>query len=83
LIASQLMAGGLAANTPVAIIENGCRKNQRDIITSLRDFPEAVVREQVQSPALIIIGQVVSMKETLAQAHQQALMAAGQQYLLA
>lgn len=64
-ISEKLLAGGLAADTPVAIIENGCRKNQRDIISDLANFPEAVLREQVQSPALIIVGQVVKMKEQL------------------
>ena len=64
-ISEKLLAGGLAADTPVAIIENGCRKNQRDIISDLKNFPETVLREQVQSPALIIVGQVVKMKEQL------------------
>jgi len=67
-IAQQLLASGLAATTPVAIIENGCRKNQRNIITHLSDLPDAVVREQVQSPALIIVGHVVSLNEILASA---------------
>jgi uroporphyrin-III C-methyltransferase len=67
----------------VAIIENGCRKNQRDIITTLSDFPAAVIREQVQSPALIIVGQVVSLKEKLQAADWQTLIPAEQQYLLA
>ena len=83
LIASQLIAGGLDEHTPVAIIENGCRSNQRDIITILKDFPEAVVREQVASPALIIIGKVVGMREKLQQVHQQALVQLEQHYLLA
>jgi uroporphyrin-III C-methyltransferase len=81
-IAQQLLAGGLAANTPVAIIENGCRKNQRNIITDLSDFPAAVLREQVQSPALIIVGHVVSLNAILtseqlrsADANQQLLSA--------
>lgn len=64
-IAAKLLAGGLAADTPVAIIENGCRKDQRDIISTLNEFPEAVLREKVQSPALIIVGEVVRMKEKL------------------
>jgi uroporphyrin-III C-methyltransferase len=83
LIAEHLLAGGMSANTPVAIIENGCRKNQRDIITTLSDFPAAVIREQVQSPALIIVGQVVSLKEKLQVADWQTLIPAEQQYLLA
>lgn len=81
-IAEKLLAGGLAADTPVAIIENGCRSNQRDIITQLDDFPAAVLREQVQSPALIIVGQVVSMKEKLQQQVWQHA-ASEPQYLLA
>ncbi len=64
-ISENLLAGGLAANTPVAIIENGCRKNQRDIISDLAQFPDAILRAAVQSPALIIVGQVVSMKSQL------------------
>ncbi len=64
-ISAKLLAGGLAADTPVAIIENGCRKDQRDIISTLQDFPETVLREKVQSPALIIVGEVVRMKEKL------------------
>lgn len=64
-ISEHLLAGGLAADTPVAIIENGCRKNQRDIISDLKNFPAAVLREKVQSPALIIVGKVVGMKEQL------------------
>jgi len=64
-ISENLLAGGLAADTPIAIIENGCRKNQRDIISDLAGFPEMVLREQVKSPALIIVGQVVKLKEQL------------------
>lgn len=88
-IASQLLAGGLDASTPVAIIENGCRANQRDIITDLSDFPAAVLREQVQSPALILVGQVVNLKQQLeANSMQefiasQAMTTSQPQYLLA
>lgn len=64
-ISESLLAGGLSADTPVAIIENGCRKNQRNIISTLNDFPLAVLRERVQSPALIIVGQVVNLKDQL------------------
>lgn len=80
-ISAKLLAGGLAADTPVAIIENGCRKDQRDIISTLNEFPAAVIREQVQSPALIIVGEVVRMKEKLqAQVWQHS---SEQQFMLA
>jgi uroporphyrin-III C-methyltransferase len=85
-IAEKLLAGGLAGDTPVAIIENGCRKDQRDIISTLNEFPAAVLREQVQSPALIIVGEVVRMKEKLQvaiQDHAAHAHVAEAQYLLA
>lgn len=64
-ITRELLNAGMNSNTPVAIIENGCRKNQRNILTELHDLPDAVLREQVQSPALIIVGQVVNLKAEL------------------
>jgi uroporphyrin-III C-methyltransferase len=70
-ISENLLAGGLAADTPVAIIENGCRKNQRDIISCLSDFPACILREHVQSPALIIVGHVVSLKGELVKVIEQ------------
>ena len=85
-ISAKLLAGGLAADTPVAIIENGCHKDQRDIISTLNEFPAAVLREQVQSPALIIVGEVVRMKEKLQatiQANAEQAHVAEAQYLLA
>ena len=80
-ISQHLLQGGLDAATPVAIIENGCRKNQRTIISSLGEFPVDVVREQVQSPALIIVGEVVRMKEQLQACVQEKITEAD--YLLA
>lgn len=64
-ISEKLLAGGLAADTPVAIIENGCRKNQRTLVSDVAHFPEIVLQENIQSPALIIVGQVVKLKEQL------------------
>lgn len=85
-ISAKLLAGGLAADTPVAIIENGCRKDQRNIISSLSEFPADVIREQVQSPALIIVGEVVRMREKLqacVESSAEQAYTAEAQYLLA
>lgn len=73
-ITRELLNAGMNATTPVAIIENGCRKNQRNIITALNDLPDAVVREQVQSPALIVVGDVVRLREELRLVVEQQVM---------
>lgn len=80
-ISTNLLRGGLDASTLVAIIENGCRKNQRTLVSNLNEFPVDVVRENVQSPALIVVGEVVRMREQLQATVQSQL--AGSDFLLA
>lgn len=75
LIARELQAAGMAASTPVAVIENGCRANQRNLFTQLADLPQLVEREAVQSPALIVVGQVVSLAQQLHPDYWQSLAA--------
>lgn len=84
VIAEQLQQHGMAATTPAAIIENGCRSNQRVITGTIHELPELVAREQVQSPALIIVGQVVNLAEQLQPEFWQSVTAeASNQRLLA
>ena len=59
-IAEKLMADGLAPDMPLAVIENACRNNQRVLRGPLAALPDMVEREAVQSPALIVIGEVTA-----------------------
>lgn len=65
MIRKELMAAGMSADMPVALIENGCCPEQRVIVGELNELDELVVREQVKSPALIVVGKVVSLSEQL------------------
>lgn len=65
MIASNLLKAGLSAATPVAIIENGCRENQREVIGQIKDLVSLVANNNVQSPALIVVGEVVSLANEL------------------
>ncbi|MGB5444595.1 MAG: uroporphyrinogen-III C-methyltransferase [Psychromonas sp.] len=71
LIETQLIEAGLDENTPVALIENGCCPEQRVISGSLKQLSALVVEQQVQSPALIMIGKVVALAEQLQWFNQQ------------
>ncbi|WP_372624946.1 siroheme synthase CysG [Arsukibacterium sp.] len=64
-IQQQLISAGRSPATPVAIIENGSRLQQRIITTELSELATKVSSEQVQSPALLIIGEVVSLQQQL------------------
>ncbi|MEH6616819.1 MAG: uroporphyrinogen-III C-methyltransferase [Porticoccus sp.] len=66
LISTQLQIHGMSATTPVALIENGCCPNQRVIRGQLHELPLLAEHESVQSPALIIVGDVVNLADQLA-----------------
>jgi uroporphyrin-III C-methyltransferase len=63
LIAEKLMADGLAPDTPVAILERGTLPGSRALRTLLADLGDAVVREAVQSPAILVVGEVVRLAD--------------------
>lgn len=64
-LASQLVAHGRAASTPFAIVENGSRANQRVITGTLDQLDERARQHDVQSPALLIVGEVAALAGTL------------------
>ncbi len=66
VIQQNLLLQGLSAATPVALIENGCCDNQRVISGTLDQLVELATQEKVQSPALIVIGDVVTLASQLA-----------------
>ncbi len=64
-ITDQLIAHGLAADTPAALIENGCTPQQREFNGTVETLPSIAVTEKLQSPSLIVIGEVVSLAAIL------------------
>lgn len=63
LIAEQLIAHGRGSDTPIAIIENGTRPEQRTIKGSLRELGSLVKRNEISGPALLIVGEVAALAE--------------------
>ncbi|MFC3816861.1 siroheme synthase CysG [Lysobacter sp. GCM10012299] len=61
----RLIAHGRAASTPFALIENGSRPEQRVVVGTLADLAERAREHDVQSPALLIIGEVAALAGTL------------------
>lgn len=64
-IQQQLIVAGRSAETPVAIIENGSRREQRIVTGALHQLSALIEQHHVQSPALLIIGEVVRLQADL------------------
>ncbi len=58
-LCQRLIEHGLAARTPVAIIERGTQPEQRLLTATLGTLAELLARYQPQSPSLLIVGEVV------------------------
>lgn len=59
-IADKLIADGVSPGIPVAVLENGTRNDMRTLRTLLADLGDMVTRENVKSPALIVVGDVAA-----------------------
>lgn len=57
-IVEKLIDDGAAPDLPVAVLENGTRNNFRALRTLLTDLGDMVRREEVKSPALLVVGEV-------------------------
>ena len=64
-IRDRLMQHGRAGATPVAIVENGSRPEQRVVLTTLAEIEDAGREQRVRSPALVIVGEVAALAERL------------------
>ncbi|OAJ70498.1 uroporphyrinogen-III C-methyltransferase [Methylobacillus sp. MM3] len=60
-IVTGLLDAGMANEMPAAIIQQGTLPEQKQVITTLASLPMAAQQEKMASPALIVVGDVVSL----------------------
>jgi len=66
VICQQLIAHGRSAETPAALVQQGTTSNQRVFTATLGTLAERIAQEDVQAPTLLIVGEVVQLREKLA-----------------
>lgn len=69
-IAAELIAAGRAPRQPVAFIENGTLSRERVVVTDLKAVAAGGV--EVASPAVMVVGEVVRLREQLMALVQRA-----------
>lgn len=72
-ICRQLISHGRQADTPVAIVSRGTTPQQQVLKATLETMPGLVARTQIQTPTLIIVGEVVSFSEEIAKRQDRVL----------
>jgi uroporphyrin-III C-methyltransferase len=60
-ITRNLLQAGMPADMPAMILENGSLPEQRAMVTALENLPMEAHQHQMQSPSLIIVGEVVRL----------------------
>jgi uroporphyrinogen III methyltransferase/synthase len=64
--AAALIDAGRDPDEPAAAVERGTMAGQRTVAATLGTIAEAVEREEVRAPALVVVGDVVARREALA-----------------
>ena len=59
-VAERLMAGGLAEDTTVAVVENAGRRDSRLLHGTLKELPGLEARTELTGPVMVIIGDAVA-----------------------
>jgi uroporphyrin-III C-methyltransferase len=65
-IADQLMHGGLPPRTPVAVVVSATTADERVVVSTLDRVAADAQMHQLGTPSIIVIGDIVKLREGLA-----------------
>lgn len=63
-VSDRLVAAGMAAGTPAALVEKGSRPDQKLVVGTVATLARMAAAHQLTGPALIIIGPVAALADT-------------------
>ena len=64
-ISNAIIEGGRSASTPAAVIHWGARPEQRVVTAPLERIAEAAAEAGLKNPSIIVVGEVVTLREKL------------------
>jgi uroporphyrinogen III methyltransferase/synthase len=74
-ISARLIAGGRSPSTPAAVVMDGTLASQRVIEAPLGELAERAEQAGMRAPAVVVVGDVVRLRESLAWFERQPLFA--------
>ena len=70
-IAEKLLTAGRSGETPAAAIQWGATEEQRVVRATLQTIAQAIVLANLESPAVIVVGEVAALHDELAWFHPE------------
>ena len=64
-ITSKLIEHGKSPDTPTAVVRWGTRPDQKTVVSTLKDIAGLVKEEKIRPPAVMVVGNVVKLRDTL------------------
>jgi uroporphyrinogen III methyltransferase/synthase len=64
-ITSKLIEHGKSPDTPAAVVRWGTRPDQKTVVSTLKDIAGLVKEENIRPPAVMVVGNVVKLRDTL------------------
>lgn len=64
-ITSKLIEHGKPPDTPTAVVRWGTRPDQKTVVSTLKDIAGLVKDENIKPPAVMVVGNVVKLRDTL------------------
>ncbi|HET6513780.1 MAG TPA: uroporphyrinogen-III C-methyltransferase [Thermodesulfovibrionales bacterium] len=65
MLVRKLIENGRNPATPVAVVRWGTRPDQKTIVSTLKEIVSEVKEREIKPPAVVVIGEVVRLRETL------------------
>ena len=72
-IARNLLAAGMAPDTPAALVYRGTTTAQRSLVSTLEKLPLDAVNQRFSNPSVIVVGKVCSLHDSLGWFEQRPL----------
>jgi len=64
-IAQNLIDYGMRKNMPIALVQEGTTENQKVLVSTISRVNTKILKNDIQSPVIIIIGEVVKLRKTI------------------
>lgn len=62
-VCEGLLKAGMNQHMPAAILEQGTTAYQRRVVATISDLAQQALKQQIQSPAIIVVGEVCKLSE--------------------